>query len=419
MNRGRRTSSSREQLALLDIGTSKIVCMIVAESELGWRLMGFGHQRSRGLKAGVVVDLEEAEDAVRTTVTQAEQMAGINIEEVRLAVACGRLKSLNFAARADAADGVVQDDDIARVMHAGRIYAERDGRCLLTMNRIGWRLDGVSGIVDPIGLAARKIEADLHAVTADDAPLRNILNVIERCRLGVAQLSVTAHASALAVTSDDERKLGVTVIDLGSGVTSIAEFIEGHLIGVHSIPVGGSHLTFDIARALSTGVAEAERIKTLHGTLVRAPSDQYEMLPYHHISGDDVTVAEIAKSELKDLIAPRIETMFGLVAERLDASAAVSAATSRIVLTGGASELVGLAVYAADILGRPTRVGRPYGFGGMPDSMCGPAFATVVGLLPLALDPEAAGLGLGGLGDAGNSADGYFGRVGRWIKESF
>ncbi len=420
MKRSRSNAASGEPLTLLDFGTSKIVCMIVAESELGWRLLGFGYQRSRGLKAGVIVDLEAAEEALSSTLKQAEQMAGIPVEDVRVAVACGRPKSLNFAARADAADGIVQDDDIARVMHAGRVYAERDGRCLLSMNRIGWRLDGVGGIIDPVGLAARKIEVDLHAVTADDAPLRNILNCLERCRVSATQLSMTAHASALAVTSEDERKLGVTVIDMGGGVTSIAEFTEGHLIGVHAIPVGGSHVTYDIARALATPVAEAERIKTLHGTLVLARSDAHEALSYQHISGDEVTQSEIGKSELKHIILTRVDAMLSLIAERLDLAATISGAPSRIVLTGGASEMVGLAAHAAEILGRPTRIGRPYGFGGMPDSICGPAFATVVGLLPLALDPEASSIGLGGLDDAGGMAgNGYFGRVGRWIKESF
>ena len=417
MNRSWRKTGSSEPLTLLDIGTSKVVAMIVAETEFGWRLVGFGHQRSRGLKAGVIVDLDAVEETVRATLNQAEQMAGIHVEDVRVAVACGRLKSLNFTARADAGDGIVQDDDIARVMHAGRVYAERDGRCLLSMNRIGWRLDGVGGIIDPVGLAARRIEADLHAVTADDAPLRNILNCLERCRLTTTQLSVTAHASALAVTSDDDRNLGVTVVDMGGGVTSIAEFMEGHLIGVHAIPVGGSHITFDIARALSTPVAEAERIKTLHGTLALAHSDAHEVLSFQHVNGDDVSQSEIGKSELKDIILVRVDAILSLVVERLDIAATVSAAPSRIVLTGGASEMVGLAAHAAEILGRPTRVGRPYGFAGMPDSICGPAFATVVGLLPLALDPEASSMGLGD--DGAMAGDGYLGRVGRWIKESF
>ena len=417
MNRSWRKTGSSEPLTLLDIGTSKVVAMIVAETEFGWRLVGFGHQRSRGLKAGVIVDLDAVEETVRATLNQAEQMAGIHVEDVRVAVACGRLKSLNFTARADAGDGIVQDDDIARVMHAGRVYAERDGRCLLSMNRIGWRLDGVGGIIDPVGLAARRIAAELHAVTADDAPLRNILNCLERCRLTTTQLSVTAHASALAVTSDDDRNLGVTVVDMGGGVTSIAEFMEGHLIGVHAIPVGGSHITFDIARALSTPVAEAERIKTLHGTLALAHSDAHEVLSFQHVNGDDVSQSEIGKSELKDIILVRVDAILSLVVERLDIAATVSAAPSRIVLTGGASEMVGLAAHAAEILGRPTRVGRPYGFAGMPDSICGPAFATVVGLLPLALDPEASSMGLGD--DGAMAGDGYLGRVGRWIKESF
>ena len=420
MTRSRYIDGKGASLALVDIGTTKIVCMIVAPEALGWRLLGYGYQRSRGMKAGVVVDIEQAEDAVRATISQAETMAGINLEDVHIAVACGRLKSLNFTARADAADGIVQDDDIARLMHAARVYAERDGRCIVAMNRISWSLDGVGGIEDPIGLAARGIEAEVHVATADDAPLRNILSLIERCRLGVAQISVTAHASALAVTSPDERQLGVTVVDCGGGVTSIAEFFEGHLVGVHAIPVGGSHVTYDIAKALSTTVAEAERIKTCHGSLVQARSDAHERITYQHVNGEDATLADIGKMDLRSMIAPRIDMLLASIAERVTLGSAGMPGAGRFVLTGGASAMSGLDQHAAEFFGRPARAGRPFGLGGMPDSLSGPGFATIVGLLPLALDREAASYSRGMLdGAVGREQSGYFGRVGRWIKESF
>ncbi len=150
--------------------------------------MGVGHQRSRGVKAGVITDLDEAEAGVRATIAQAERMAGVTLEEVLVSVSCGRLKSQNFAASAEVESRVVTDEDIARVMAGGRAHAESEGRTLVHLNRLGFRLDGVSGMRDPRGMAARKITADLHAVTADDAPVRNLLMVIERCYLNVAGL---------------------------------------------------------------------------------------------------------------------------------------------------------------------------------------------------------------------------------------
>jgi cell division protein FtsA len=405
--------------ALIDIGTSKIVCLITAEAELGWRLLGVGHQRSRGLKAGLVVDMDEAENALRAAVAEAERMAGLTLEGVRIAIACGRLQSLNFTARADTADGVVQDDDVARVHHAGRVYAERDGRCLVAMNRIAWRLDGHAGSGDPVGLAGHRLEADLHAVAADDAPVRNVLALVDRCRLSVEQASVTAHASAMAVTNAEERRLGVTVIDLGAGVTSIAEFFDGNLVGVHALPLGSGLITFDIARSLSAQLGEAERVKTLYGSLVRSMTDTHAIVPYRLVNGDDVGDGEISKAELHDVIRPRVDMLLQAIAERLDRATVYPGATERLVFTGGGSELTGLVDYAAARLARPARLGRPYSLAGLPDSMRGPAFATAIGLLPLTLDTTAIVASGIGSNMIHGVDDGYFGRVGRWIKESF
>ncbi|MEQ1670551.1 MAG: cell division protein FtsA, partial [Hyphomicrobium sp.] len=200
--RGHGGSGQRGQhiFGILDIGTSKIsAAVVVADpsraNALGVEVLGLGLQRSKGVKAGVLTDLDEAETAVRAAISQAERAAGVALDSVSVSVSCGRLKSTHFAANASIDSGVVTDDDMARMMDGGRAYAERDGRTLIHMNRLGFRLDGAEGTSDPTGLAARHLSAHLHAVTADEAPLRNLLLLIERCHLGCDGLVATPYAS--------------------------------------------------------------------------------------------------------------------------------------------------------------------------------------------------------------------------------
>ena len=255
------SSDRRNQqiFGILDIGTSKVGAAIIAAPAIdvrpragGWglRFLGLGLQKSKGVKAGVLTDLDAAEDAVRAAISQAEQAAGLNISSVSVAIAAGRLGSRHFAANADIGSGVVSDGDVQRMMHGGRAFAERDGRMLIHMNRLGFRLDGTEGVLDARGLAARKLSAYLHAVTADEAPLRNLLLLIERAHLACDGLVAAPYASALAVTTEEERALGVTTIDFGAGTTTIGIFADGRFVGADVVPVGSQHITFDIAKTL-------------------------------------------------------------------------------------------------------------------------------------------------------------------------
>ena len=347
---------------------------------------------------------------------QAERMAGVELDEVFLSVSCGRLRSHNFAANADVEAGVVTDNDIARVLAGGRAYAEREGRTLVHLNRYGFRLDGSAGVREPRGMAARKLSADLHAVTADDAPLRNLMLVVERCYLSVAGIVATPYASALAATSEEERRLGVTCIDIGGGATTIAVFSEGQFLYTDAIPVGGNHITFDIARNLQTPLAEAEQIKALYGTLVGAPSDEHEAFSFPLAGEEDGALAHTTKARLTTVIRPRMVSLAGLIEERLDRGKVRNYAGDRVVMTGGASQLVGIGEFMANTMGRPVRVARPQQVPGLPQSVSSAAFSTVAGLF------TAVSAGAGGvmMTEAnGAMAVGYFGRVGQWLREGF
>jgi cell division protein FtsA len=406
---------------VLDIGTSKNACLIAAvdprlAGAAQLRIIGLGHQRSRGVKAGVITDLDEAEQAVRATVAQAERMAGITLEEVRLSVSCGRLKSQTFAATADVESGVVAEHDIARLLAGGQAYAERNGRTLVHMNRIALRLDGAPGMREPRGMVASRLAADLHAVTVDDAPLRNLLHVIERCYLSASSLLAAPYASALAVTSEEERRLGVTAIDIGGGTTTIAMFADGQFIHADALALGGNNITVDIARALHTPLAEAERIKALYGTLVSAQSDEHEAISYPLTGEEDGSVHRTTKARLAEIIRPRVEGLMGCVRERIETCELAAYAGRRVVLTGGASQLVGMAHFAANQLRRPVRVARPHTVSGLPPGVGSPAFSTVVGLLAAGAPGTREGMIFR---DRDLMAQGYLARVGEWLRHGF
>lgn len=411
---------------LLDIGTAKTACLIVEvaggqmhdEPSGGvLRVLGIGHTRSRGVKAGVVTDLDAAGESVRAAVGQAERVAGVTLESVYLAVSCGRIGSLNFTARADVASGVVGEDDIARLVEGGRAYAERGERSLLHMNRLRFRLDGNDGVRDPRGMAARAIAAEMHAVTVDEAPLRNLLLLIERCYLGASGLVAGPYASALGATTADERRLGVTCIDIGAGTIGIAAFAEGRFLYCDAIASGGNALTYDIARQLQAPLSEAERIKALYGTVVSAPSDSLDEFSYPLAGEVASEMRRISKAALASILRPRVAGILGLVRERLERGGVAGYCGERIVLTGGTSQLVGFGEFAASALGRPTRVARPEAGIALPGPVASPAFSCAAGL----------GLCASGGGDLsaprGGTAQlagrGYLGQVGAWLRQGF
>jgi cell division protein FtsA len=415
----------RNVVGLLDIGTSKVCCLIIAREPAAGggpteataaHVAGIGHQRSRGVKAGVIVDLDEAEQAVRAAVGQAERMAGVRLDEVYLGVACGRLRSGHFVAHADLVNGHVEEADIRRLMVAGRAYAEREGRALAHFSRIAYRLDGVPGVRDPRGMAGRRLSTEMHAVTADEAPLRNLLLLVERCYLTVAGIVPAPLASALSATSEEERQLGVTCLDIGGGMTTIAIFADRHFLFAETVPVGGNHLTFDIARALRTPLAEAERIKTLYGTLIAARSDDHEAVSYPIAGEEEPASSQTTKAHLRNLLQERVDSLLTLVSERLERSNVPAHARERVVLTGGTSQLVGFGEFAANVLGRPARVARPQPLGGISAGVCGPAFSNVMGLVYAV---QSRGDSVFTFHEREAFASGYLARMGQWLRRGF
>jgi cell division protein FtsA len=410
-------------VGLLDIGTSKTACVIVAVpqaratlslGQIRVRVLGGGVSPSRGMKSGTVFDLREAEQAVREAVAQAEREAGVSLENVVMAVACGRLKSATFTADAKIEGRVVGAGDMERLMAAGRRHVERDGRTLLHMNPISYRLDGTPGIGESLGLACEMLGADLHAVTADDAPVRNMVHVVERAYLSATGLVPAPYVSALAATTGEERQLGVVSIDIGAGTTSVAAFAQGHLLFSEVIPLGGNHVTFDIAQELSAAVYEAERIKVDHVCLARAAGDDHVEFTYVPAGEDRDATAHSTRSRVRAVVLDRMSRLFAEVGERIQ-RADMAAYAKRVVLTGGASRQAGLGDFAAEFFARRVRIAQNELLEGLPAEFVGPAFSTAVGLIHVALDPAA-----GTRWDrSGVTAGGYLRRMGQWLRESF
>jgi cell division protein FtsA len=409
--------AARRLVSVLDVGTAKVACLIaVADETGGMRVIGLGHQRSRGVKAGVIVDMDEAEQAIRASVGQAERMAGVTLEEVVVGVSCGRLASLNFAANTDVESGRVGDGDIARALKGARAFAERDGRALVHLNPTGIRLDGAPGGGDPRGMAARRLGLDLHAVTADEGPLQNLTLAVERCFLGVSALVPTPYASALAATTEEERRLGVAVLDIGAGTTTIAGFVDGRFVLADAIPVGGHHITFDIARSLQMPLAQAERIKALYGALVGAPSDAHDTFTYQLAGEEEGVEHTTTKAVLGEIMRPRVASLVDLAGDRLEHSGLGGLIGERVVVTGGSSAIVGLGELTASRLGRSVRTAAPTRLNGLPPSVAGPAFSTVVGLMLAATADDGA---IGSHVYDESRQTGYLGRVGAWLRDGF
>ena len=417
--------------AVLDIGSSKICCLIaklkpsLRPASLPGRshdieFLGIGHQLSRGVKSGVIVDMDAAEQAVRAAVDAAERMADITVDSVVVNVSCGRIHSEAFSASIDIDSHGVEEQVIQRVLRAGRKHSTDSTRGVIHSIPIGYTLDGNRGIHDPCGMIGDTLGVDIHVATADLAPLRNLSLCVRRCHLEIDGFVATPYASGLSCLTQDEADLGVLVLDMGGGTTSSAIFRKRNFAYADVVALGGNHITNDIARGLSTGLGEAERIKALYGSALPSPSDEREVMTVPLV-GDDGGEAgnEIPKSVLTGIVRPRLEETLELVRDRLRASGFSRYAGKHAVLVGGASNMTGARELAQRILDKQVRIGRPLGIEGLPEAARGPAFAAAVGLFvyPQVKDSEANDFQ--DLSPRNFAPAGVVARMGQWIRESF
>lgn len=407
-------------IAALDVGTTKIACLIArrgGEGEL--RVIGIGHQASAGLRRGTIIDLQAAEGAIRATVEAAERMAGENIRQVVVNLTSGAPTSRLIAYEISIAGHAIADADLCRVLdlsqYAGQIPHDHE---IVHAIPVGYAIDGTRGVRDPRGMYGQRLGVNLHVISAASGPVRNLATCISRCHLDIAGRVVSPYASALGCLVEDEIALGVTLIDIGGGATSISVFFDGELVHTDAVPVGGAQITSDIAHGLSTPVVQAERMKTLFGSCVPSRLDDRQLIEVPPMGGEAASeAAQIPRSMLVNIIRHRMEELFEMVRTRLEDAGFHEVAGRRVVLTGGTSQLPGAAELAGTVLDKQVRTGRPLPVAGVPEAAAGPAFATSVGLLRYAA--AQAEKGLNGIYRPAEEPTGRLGRIGQWLRENF
>jgi cell division protein FtsA len=404
-------------VAALDIGTTKVCCFIARVEPEQPRVVGIGHQISRGLRNGAIIDLEAAGGSVAGAVHAAEEMAGETIQHVVANLSGGFAASRIIKAEIGVAGREIGESELQRVLDQGYQLREPGDRQIVHSVPVGFSIDDSRGIRDPRGMFGERLGVNMNVVTAHGANVRNHSAAVGRSHLELEALVVSPYAAGLSCLVEDEIGLGVTVVDMGGGTTTIGVFFDGNLIFADSVPVGGGHVTNDIARGLSTSVAHAERMKTLFGTAISASTDEREMIAVPQIGEEEEGhVNHVPKSLLVGIISPRVEETFELVRDRLEASGFDKVAGRRVVLTGGAAQLHGVREFAGLILDKQVRIGRPLRVAGLAEATAGPAFSAAVGLLHFAsserAEPPRAGRAAAG------PPSSILGRLGHWLKDN-
>ncbi len=395
----------RGVVAILDIGTSKIACVVLRfdgpdsfreqdgvgsmAGQSSFRIIGAATTRSRGVRYGEVAAMQETERAIRTAVTAAQKMANVRVDHVIACFAGGEPRSYGLAGEVEVSDSLVTEEDVAQVLSACEVPPIGHGREVLHAQPVNFALDHRSGLADPRGQMGRRLACDMHLLTVEGAAVQNLLHCIKRCDLELAGIASSAYVSGMSALVEDEQELGAACIDMGGGATGLSIFLKRHMIYADSVRMGGENVTSDIAQGLRIPHATAERIKTFHGGVVATGVDDREMIEIGGDSGDwEKDRRTVSRSEVIGIIRPRMEEILEEVRARLDAAGFEHLPSRQIVLTGGCSQMPGIDGLAARILGQQVRLGRPLRVQGLPQAATGAAFASSVGLCLFATHPQ-------------------------------
>ncbi|MCB1961139.1 MAG: cell division protein FtsA [Rhodocyclaceae bacterium] len=398
----------------LDIGTSKISCLVAEvrpDGELN--VIGLGTQPSRGLRRGVVVNIEATVDAISKVVQEVELMADCKISEVYTGIAGSHIKSFNSNGMVAIKDKEVSTMDVERVIEVARampIPADQQILHILTQEFI---IDGQDGVREPIGMSGVKLEVKVHIVTGAVSAAQNVIKCVRRCGLEVMDLILQPLASSYATLSEDEKGLGVCLVDIGGGTTDLAVFTQGAIRHTAVIPVAGDQITNDIAMALRTPTAEAEEIKIRHGVAMSSLADPAQMIEVPGVG--DRPPRRLSRQALADVIEPRVSELFELVQGELRRSGYEELLSSGLVLTGGASVMDGMIELGEEIFHLPVRVGAPQYRGGLAEVVCQPRYATAMGLIVEGLAQRRRGI----QARESRTVKQAFGRMKAWFERNF
>ena len=373
-------SSEGNMVVALDIGTSKIVALIGEINDAGGvEIVGIGKHPSRGMKKGVVVNIDSTIEAIQRAVEEAELMAGVNINSAYAGIAGSHIQSLNSHGIVAIKDKEVTEADLERVMDAARAVAIPADQRILHVLPQDYVIDQQEGIREPIGMSGVRLEARVHLITGAQSAAQNIVKCVDRCGLDVDDVILEQVASGYAVLEDDEKELGVCMVDIGGGTSDIAIFLNGAIQHTANIPVAGDQVTNDIAVAVRTTMQFAEKLKIEHGSALRQLITEDEVIEVPGIG--ERASRGLSTQTLASVIEPRYEELFSIIQAEIRRSGFEDRIAAGIVLTGGSSKIKGAVELAEEIFHMPVRIGSPTNIGGLKGEVEDPIHATGVGLL--------------------------------------
>ncbi len=401
----RKAAMQRGVVAVLDVGTSKIACLVLKfdatdhigeldgigslAGQSGFRVIGAASTRSRGVRFGEISAMQETERAIRTAVQAAQKMAQIRVDHVIACFSGAEPRSYGLDGRVELEENMVSEQDVAQVLASCDVPNYGQGREVLHAHPVNFSLDNRSGLADPRGQMGQELTCDMHMLTVDGTAIANLAHCIKRCDLELAGIANSAYVSGLSSLVEDEQELGAACIDLGGGATSISIFMKKHMIYADSVRMGGDHVTSDISMGLQVPAATAERIKTFYGGVHATGMDDREMIDIGGDTGDwEHDRRTVSRAELIGIIRPRMEEILEETRVRLDAAGFEHLPSQKIILTGGASQIPGLDTLASRILGQQVRLGRPMRVHGLPQATTGPGFSSAVGMCLFATRPQ-------------------------------
>ncbi|MFM1885357.1 MAG: hypothetical protein RL026_514 [Pseudomonadota bacterium] len=405
----------RNLIVGLDIGTSKVAALVgevLPDNSI--EIIGAGVQPSRGLKKGVVVDIESTVQSIQRAIEEAELMASCDIQSVYAGIAGSHVKSLNSHGAVPIVNREVGPADVGSVMNSARAVAIPSDQRILHVLPQDFVIDGQEGIRDPVGMSGVRLEAKVHIVTGADSAAQNIIKCVQRCGLEVDDIVLEQVASSYAVLTEDEKELGVCLVDIGGGTTDIAVFTGGSIRHTAVIPIAGDQVTNDIAVSMRTPTHHAEQIKVEHACALAqlARSDESIEVP----SVGDRPARQLSRQTLAEVVEPRYEELFALVRDELRRSGFEHVVAAGVVLTGGSARMDGAIELAEEVFHMPVRLGLPQGVKGPAEILAAPAHATGVGLLLYAR--SGAGQLYAGSRPAPET-NGWMQRLGRWFHGNF
>jgi cell division protein FtsA len=404
-------SANENMIVGLDIGTSKVVAIVGdINSDGGLDIVGIGSHRSRGLKKGTVVNIESTVESIQRAIEEAELMAGCQIHSVYAGIAGSHIRSMNSHGIVAIRDGEVIKADIERVIDAAQAVAIPADQKVLHILPQEYIIDSQEGVKEPLGMSGVRLEAKVHLVTC----VQNIEKCIKRCGLETEEIILEQLASAYSVLTDDEKELGVCLVDIGGGTTDIAIFTEGAIRHTGVIPIAGDQVTNDIAMALRTPTENAEEIKIKYACALTQLASADETLKVPSVG--DRAPRELSRQALAEVVEPRYDELFTLVQAELQRSGFENLLAAGIVLTGGTSKMEGVVDLAEEIFHAPVRIGAPHNISGLADIVRNPIYSTGVGLLLYGLKQYQE---RGGIESKSESRIQIVDRVKSWLQGNF